>query len=148
MGYAKRPTIHLHRVEARGDRTLGRLAVYGAEGALRFDGWALEPPWKENRRGVSCIPCGLYSLAWRTSGKYGRHLIVQATSPRELILIHSGNYPRHTRGCILPGMRKADLDGDGQPDVASSRAALRRVLAAVPEAAAGKPVARLFITSV
>lgn len=147
MGYARRPLIHLHRVEAHADRTLGRLAVYGAEGALRFEGWALEPPWRDNRRGESCIPCGLYGLAWRVSRRYGRHLLVQETTPRQFILLHAGNYPRDTEGCILPGLRKADLDGDGRPDVAASRAALRRVLEAVPEAAVGEPVARLLITS-
>ena len=72
---------------------------------------------------------------------------MQDTGPRQLILMHAGNYPRDTRGCILPGLRKSDLDGDGRPDVASSRVALRRLLEAVPEAAAGEPVARLLITS-
>ena len=148
--YPQRPVLHVHRVEALRDRTLGRLRAYDAGGVLRFEGWALEPPWRDNEVGASCVPCGLYGLAWRTSRRYGRHLLVEGTAPRSLILLHAGNYPRDTRGCLLPGLRRADLDGDGVADVASSRTALRAVEAVVREAPAGggaeEPVARLLIT--
>ena len=150
MTYPRRPILHVHRVEALQDRTLGRLRAYDTRGVLRFEGWALEPPWRENRAGESCIPCGLYGLVWRTSRRYGRHLLVEGTGPRSLILLHAGNYPRDTRGCLLPGLRRQDLDGDGVADVAASRKALRAVEAVVrknrAEARPGRPVARLLIT--
>ena len=131
--YARLPIVHVHRVEARADRSLGRLAAYDAAGRLAFEGWCLEPPWRENRTGESCIPCGLYGLAPRTSARYGRHLLVEGTEPRAIILFHAGNVPRDTRGCLLPGLSKADVDGDGVPDVASSRSALVQLLAVVSE---------------
>lgn len=148
--YPRRPVLHVHRVEALSDRTLGRLRAYDGGGVLWFEGWALEPPWRGNAIGESCVPCGLYGLSWRTSRRYGRHLLVEGTAPRSLILLHAGNYPRDTRGGLLPGLRRADLDGDGVADVAASRVALRAVEAVVEEATAetqsGEPVARLLIT--
>ena len=146
-GYPSLPTLHLHREEHRADRTLGRLRLYDASGGVRFDGWALEPPWRGNRRGVSGIPCGLYDLAHRYTARRGRHLLVLGTAPRTYILLHAGNWPRDTQGCILPGLRRADLDGDRGPEVASSRAALRRIVAALPNRAVEVPAARLLVTS-
>ena len=145
--YPPLPTLHLHRVEALPDRTLGQLRLYGASGGVNFEGWALEPPWRGNRRGASSIPCGLYDLAHRATARRGRHLLVLGTAPRSYILLHAGNWPRDTRGCILPGLRRADLDGDDLPDVASSRSALGRIVALLPRATVGQSVARLLITS-
>ena len=145
--YPVRPTLHLHREEALPDRTLGRLRLYGASGGVHFDGWALEPPWRGNRRSASSIPCGLYDLAHRHTARRGRHLLVLGTAPRAYILLHAGNWPRDTRGCILPGLQRADLDGDRVAEVASSRAALERIVGAIPLGAKGQPVGRLLVTS-
>lgn len=57
MNEAK-PLIHLHRTNHLEDRTLGELSVYDASGVLRFEGFGLEPPWRGNRIGESCIPQG------------------------------------------------------------------------------------------
>ena len=145
--YLSLPTLHLHRTEHRPDRTLGQLRLYDASGGVRFDGWALEPPWRGNQRGVSSIPCGLYDLAHRYTARRGRHLLVLGTEPRTYILLHAGNWPRDTRGCILPGLRRSDLDGDRVPEVASSRSALGRIVKALPSTTAGRSVARLLVTS-
>lgn len=126
--YASLPLIHLHRVDHLPDRTLGSLSVYDAAGVLQMHGWALEPPWLGNRIGESCIPCGLYDVRRRWSRRYREHLIVLGTEPRSLILLHAGNYPRDTRGCILPGLGRADIDGDGWNEVTSSRKALQGML--------------------
>ena len=146
-GYPSLPTLHLHRTEHLPDRTLGRLVLYGASGGVLFDGWALEPPWRGNRRGVSSIPCGLYDLAHRYTARRGRHLLVQSTAPRTYILLHAGNWPRDTRGCILPGLRRSDLDGDRVPEVVSSRKALGRIVAALPNGKGSRGVAQLLVTS-
>ncbi len=138
--YDPHPLIHLHRTEHLPDRTLGRLHVYDADGVLRLDGWALEPPWRGNRIGESCIPPGLYDVRRRWSRRYRKHLIVLGTAPRSFILLHAGNYPRDTRGCILPGVGRADIDGDGRDEVTSSRKALRAVLSIVEDRA------RLLVT--
>jgi hypothetical protein len=131
--YDPLPLIHLHRTEQLPDWMLGELRVYDAGGVLRFEGYSLEPPWRDNRIGESCIPPGLYDVRRRWSRRYREHLIVEGTAPRSFILLHAGNYARDTRGCILPGLGRADLDGDGQDEVTSSRKALGAVLDIVGE---------------
>lgn len=123
--------IHLHRTEATSFQTLSRCTVY-QDFVPVFSFVALEPPWKNNERNVSCIPCGLYPLVKRESPKYGRHFLVEETPGRSLILIHAGNYRRDSQGCILPGLRLAHLDGDGHLDVSSSLAALSKLNAILP----------------
>jgi hypothetical protein len=140
--YHPRSLIHLDRTEHLPDRTLGTLRVYDAGGVLRLDGWALEPPWRGNRIGESCIPCGLYDVRRRWSRRYREHLIVLGTAPRSLILLHVGNYPRDTRGCILPGLGRVDIDGDGRDEVVSSRKAFERILRYL-----NGRIARLAVTS-
>lgn len=71
--------------------------------------YSLENPWLGNRRNVSCIPEGEYLCKWLPrsgSGKYKRVWHVQDVPERSGILWHAGNYPRHTLGCILPGIKR------------------------------------------
>ena len=103
--YEPRPLIHLHRVDHLSDRTLGVLSVYDAGGVLQMDGWALEPPWRGNRIGESCIPCGLYDVRRRWSRRYRKHLIVLGTEPEEL-------HPA-TRGQLSEGYARVHLAGLG-----------------------------------
>jgi hypothetical protein len=65
----------------------------------------LEPPWRQNRANVSCIPEGEYGVVMVYSARFGKimpHLI--AVPEREAVEIHVGNFPRDTHGCILTGM--------------------------------------------
>ena len=94
-------------------------------GLLSIGGQALhtiEPPWKDNQIGESCIPTGKYECHMRKSPKYGFKYWLQDTDPRTFVLIHGGNLARHTMGCILPGMRKGKLSG--QAAVLNSRRAV------------------------
>lgn len=102
--------------------TLGTLYLGAEKYAI------LEPPWKDNRTNVSCIPQGVYQcdfLARSGSGKYKRVWWLRAVPGRTAILIHAGNYPRHTWGCLLIGGRHGTVNNT--PAVLSSRAALRRL---------------------
>ena len=47
---------------------------------------------------------------------------------RSKILIHAGNFPRDTEGCILVGKDFKDLNGDNVMDVSTSRVALDEIL--------------------
>ena len=112
-------TATLKRLESTDAYTLGRLIADGL--AVH----TLEPPWRDNARGLSCIPPGRYDCERRVSPRYGETYWLRDTDPRQFILIHPGNLARHTRGCILPGQRVGRLEG--QRAVLLSRAAVREI---------------------
>lgn len=106
----------------------------GTEGLLVTGDFAcrtLELPWRDNQRGISCIPYGEYNVEIRLSNKYGRIYWVRRVLNRTYILIHSGNfagdkdkgYKTHVQGCILLGKRGGYLGG--QVAVLNSRITVR-----------------------
>ena len=112
------------------NQTLGILNVFGEPGLL-FTCVTLEPPWKDNKRRVSCIPQGEYVLKFRKSGKFGDHFHITDVDNRSYILIHVGNYTKDTSGCILVGKSFWDINKDGVLDITSSTDtmnALRKLL--------------------
>lgn len=116
----------LMRLEKLDDRTLGRLILFnGVEIEATFT--ALELPWNNNEKNRSCILSGYYTIEPRTSPKYGNHLIVNGTTPRELILLHVGNAPKDTEGCILIGTGFGDFDKDGRREINESKRAMKRL---------------------
>jgi hypothetical protein len=75
-----------------------------------FYGHTLELPWKDNEKRVSCIPKGVYEVKKRHTeeSKYKyEHLHILDVENRELILMHVGNYPKNSKGCILLGNTRA-----------------------------------------
>ena len=104
-----------------GAGTPGRL--YDEDRPSEFELRTMELPWRENRRSVSCIPPGIYRAEPRApSGKFNyQHFIHRSVPDRTYILVHVGNYPRDTYGCILVGRGAAD---NGQPAIWRSRLAL------------------------
>ena len=91
--------------------TIGVLSING-----RFGCHMLENPWKNNRRRISSIPTGTYRIGLRTEGgwharglkKFGGQvhkgmLEIERVPGRTFILIHWGNRPKDTDGCILVG---------------------------------------------
>ncbi len=91
---------------------------YGTPGTLRGpDGRVvchmMEPPWRDNRTGMSCIPAGTYPvrhLPRSASGKYRDVYAIGGTGSRVGILIHKGNYAGDSAkgyrtdsyGCLMP----------------------------------------------
>jgi len=74
----------------------------------------LENPWLDNQRNISCIPKGQYKVRLRLPRESATrdylHLLVQDVPNRDWILVHIGNYPSQTQGCILVGNgRKQDI---------------------------------------
>lgn len=83
--------------------TISRLYIDGT-----FQCYTLENPWKDNENNVSCIPTGFYQFRIRDGAKEGskydyKHIHVMDVPDRNWILMHIGNYPEDTLGCILPG---------------------------------------------
>lgn len=57
-----------------------------------------------------CIAPGTYSIDFHYSPKFGRYMLTLCgVSARSGILIHSGNTPKDTSGCILVGKRGGAL---------------------------------------
>jgi hypothetical protein len=79
----------------------------GTNGKLECKGKSIcntiELPWKENEKGVSCIPEGKYFIEMRYSKKFQWHLEVMRVKNRTLILFHPANYAlKELNGCIAP----------------------------------------------
>ena len=125
--------------------TLTRISTgdQGTFGVLElgsFSCWTLEPPWRDNARGYSCIPAGTYHVRPRYSPRYKRHFQLLDVPGRSMILIHCGNlagdkeagYKTHSTGCILVGQHKGKLQAaQGRPmqeAVLASRFALSDLL--------------------
>ena len=61
----------------------------------------LEPPKYVNH---PCIDKGTYRIGYQYSNKFGRNMpFLLSVNGRVGIMIHSGNYPKDTQGCILVG---------------------------------------------
>ena len=125
--------LHLHRLDDPDEKTrsLSTLTLYRGGKAV-YTCRALELPWKDNQRGVSCIPLGLYPVRHYQSATRGHILAVDNVPGRQLIRVHPGNYTKDTEGCILPGTAFGDADGDGHRDVLNSRVAMNALLDLVP----------------
>lgn len=66
--------------------------------------YTLELPWKENQKDISCIPEGVYECRRKESIRFGGCYELLNVPDRSNILIHAGNTPEHTHGCILLGL--------------------------------------------
>ena len=68
----------------------------------------LENSWQDNQRNISCIPEGIYPVRLRTARESATrdylHLLVQEVPNRDFILVHRGNFPSQTQGCLLVGL--------------------------------------------
>lgn len=63
----------------------------------------IELPWRNNKRGISCIPPGRYRLQRHHYPRHGDQLGLPNVPNREAILIHPANSALdELRGCIAP----------------------------------------------
>jgi len=98
--------ITLYRLIYDKDRTLGILEVNGSHFAT------LEPPRKKEGK-PRAIPLGSYQAETFISKKAkGKTFKLKKVPDFSDVLIHIGNYPWDTSGCILIGMEFA-TDGNG-----------------------------------
>lgn len=109
--------------------TLGILRVEGHEFAT------LEPPWRSNRVGESCMPEGVYTLRKRhsevvkrsTGGEYSIGWEICDVPGRTYLMVHPGNFASDTEGCPLPGRSFAWIPDEGFM-VNDSRNAFRQLM--------------------
>jgi hypothetical protein len=111
--------------------TFGTLRL-GSGSDRRLIGYSLELPWRENQRGISCIPCGAYPLerSRYNKGDYDCWEICDVPG-RDEIKIHKGNTIDDVRGCLVLGTRLGWVADKWA--VTSSRLAFRRFMAEMQE---------------
>ena len=100
--------LTITRIKNINDGTIGRFTVRSNEGRIILRGYTLEPsgPDTIERMKDRRVPQGKYSLDWHSSNKFKKLMprLYNDVVPKDrFILIHSGNYPEHTEGCILLG---------------------------------------------
>lgn len=118
----------LIRIEVSDECVRGFLYCAGATFAT------LEPPWLDNRRGVSCIPAASYHCRYlerSASGKYRKVYHLLGVRGRSGILTHAGNTAAHTKGCILIGKSWGRLAG--RRAILNSKSAMRDLVDLVGE---------------
>jgi hypothetical protein len=110
-------TVLLRRFQSDSKQTLGTFTIFDTQDIFH----CLELAWKDNKRGISCIPEGEYQVDWTYSPKYKRKMyLVTNVTGRSGIRIHKGNYFTDIQGCILLGKDHTDINNDGYRDVVSS----------------------------
>ena len=69
----------------------------------------LELPYINNQKSISSIPIGVYKARLRlpreSATRNYLHILIEDVPNRSYILIHRGNKPEDSRGCILVGMK-------------------------------------------
>lgn len=101
--------IKLVRIEAHPTTTIGKLYIDGV-----FECYTLEDRDRlaqglPKLAGETAIPRGTYKVTLEKSPRFGVILPRLHKVPQfEGVLIHSGNFPRDTDGCILVGTRERD----------------------------------------
>lgn len=93
----------------------------------------LELPWKDNKKGVSCIPAGKYRVIRHNAPSKGPSFWIQNVPKRSEILIHVANHTSELRGCLAPGERFQDFNNDGIVDVKNSGKAMKKLLEVLPD---------------
>jgi len=115
-------SLRLIRMETGPTETLGVLKLNDQIFCL-----ILEPPKKENKKSLSCIPTGRYLCKRYKSEKYKTDCLSLYNVPgRSYISIHFGNTAKDTQGCLLVGAYSGILNGERA--VLRSRAALKALM--------------------
>lgn len=119
--------MFINRLHDTGKEMLGIMHIYrGLEEVMKCK--TLEPSWKDNEKGLSCIPSGMYNVEIRESPKFGWTPIIKGITNRDLILIHKGNYAKDTKGCVLVGSDFGDINKDGEMDLIGSKIVFDQIL--------------------
>lgn len=90
--------LTLKRIALRDDCTLGVLLDGTEPFAL-----TMELGWHDNKHDISCIPKGEYLVQRTVKIKHGLCFEILNVPNRSDILIHKGNFPTDSRGCIILG---------------------------------------------
>lgn len=99
--------LHLQRRYKGPDYTIGSLYVNGAYFCDTLEDKVRDIPKEGKIQGKTAIPAGEYKAILSHSPRFKRELPRLLNVPYfDGILIHRGNTPNHTEGCILVGENK------------------------------------------
>lgn len=103
------PEVSLERRSSEFGGTWGLLSYPPADLTLH----TVEQLWVDNKRGISCVPCGRYLVRATYSPRFGRKMYLLLDVPhRDGIRIHPANWPMQLNGCIALGTAVASkIDG-------------------------------------
>jgi len=122
----------LKRGEDNGRQVVGKLYGFDDNNQVVFCCDTLELAWKDNGKGISCIPVGVYDVDVTFSKKYSRPMYEILNVPnRAGIRIHAGNYRTDIEGCILVGCGYSDINHDGDVDILMSVSTLNKLKGAM-----------------
>jgi len=93
-----------------------------------FKCFTLELPWNHNQKNISCIKAGTYRVVKHLSPSNGWVMLLIDVEDRTEVQIHSANFTRQIKGCIVLGDSIKHLDSDNIPDVTNSKATLAKFL--------------------
>lgn len=114
--------VVLYRFWQDTNQTLGNCTVLDKNGKPLFSSLSLERGWRNNETRVSCVPLGEYKLKLEWSNRFNTYLWELKDVPnRSECKFHAANYWHELNGCISLGLKLADLNRDGYPDITSSR---------------------------
>jgi hypothetical protein len=117
-----------------GNQTIGNgFLLSEIDNFIKYEFRTLELPWKNNKRSISCIPCGDYKVIKRTSKKYGNHFHILDVPDRDWILIHNLNFNYQTRGCVGVGDDLAYINDDNDIDITNSKKTLKKLYSLLPD---------------
>ena len=111
VGLLKMDDAILTRINTNDQGTPGILVVQDQSFCI------IELPYRDNRRNMSCIPCGVYPCVPIKSKKFGDVWLLQDVPDRDGVLIHCGNfagdsslgYQTHSHGCLIMGDKHGQI---------------------------------------
>lgn len=137
------PVIRIHRYWQDENQTSGACTIL-INGFPEFSALSLERGWRNNERGVSCVPAGEYSLKLEYSPKFRMKLWeLKAVPNRSECKFHAANYWFDLQGCISLGLKSKDMNKDGYRDITNSRLTMNHFHKILE----GYEYARLIITT-
>jgi hypothetical protein len=119
--------VLINRFKITDDYSLGDCYIKYPCNDIKYVGKTLERGWRDNQSNISCVPEGTYQLKLERSPRFRKDLWELYGVPnRSECKFHAANYWRQLNGCIALGNKHVDIDGDGDPDVTSSRITMKK----------------------
>ena len=106
--------LRLKRLKDNGVQTSGELQLLDSAGKVIYSYDTVERPWKGNASRVSCIPPGTYRFTKsKATNNPGLGEVLRLSDPpyRQGVLVHVGNKPTDSEGCILPQLKSGGSRG-------------------------------------